>query len=80
MNEPQFGQTIKLIPKTRTGKNKLQNKRNLWRVTNVLESVICLNNDRGFCIAEINEEKRWPDSRWIRLPIDENFDWQILDN
>lgn len=81
MDKPKFGQIIKLIPKTRAGKNKLQNKTNLWRVTNILESVICLNNGPGFCIAEIpDRDKRWPDARWIRLPVDENFDWEIMDS
>jgi len=76
----QTGQLVELTPKTRRGKNALQNRTNAWRVAQVCDSVMCLNNNRGFMLVEARDDDRVPDVRWVELPIDKNFDWQLLDN
>jgi len=77
----QIGQLVELTPKTRRGKNALQNKTNVWKVAQVCDSVMCLNNNAGFMLVEVRDDDgRMPDVRWVESPTDKNFDWKLLDN
>ena len=80
MNVPQEGEVITLKPKTRKGKNGLQNRTNCWRVHEIRDSVMCLNNDRGAFLIELNEDhsptERFPNVKWITLPTDKDFEWE----
>ena len=77
MRQPKPGDRISLVALTRRGKNALQNKRNLWEVSRIQDNVICLGG-RGFHIWEMREDDKHPDGRWIALPDDPNFDWQLI--
>ncbi len=76
MKQPALQDRITLTPKTRRGKNALQNKTNLWEVTELRESVPCLDGP-GFCLTEVRKDDRALDCRWIELPVDKNFDWKL---
>ena len=77
----QIGQLVELTPKTRRGKNALQNKTNVWKVAQVCDSVMCLGDNAGFMLVEVrNDDRRMPDVRWVGSPTDKNFDWKLLDN
>lgn len=77
--QPQLEQIVTLTPKTRRGKNALQNKTNAWRVFDVSEHVACVGGP-AFGLFEVREDDRQPDCRWIALPVDKNFDWNLVDN
>lgn len=77
----QTGQLVELTPKTRRGKNALQLKTNVWLVTQVADTVMCLGHKPGFLLREErDDDERMPDMRWVELPVDKNFDWKELDN
>jgi len=77
----QTGQLVELTPKTRRGKDALQNKTNVWKVAQVCDSVMCLGDNAGFMLVEVrNDDGRMPDVRWVESPTDKNFDWKLLDN
>lgn len=62
---------LKLIPKTLRGKNKLQNKVNLWQK---LDTEVSFWKDREMiCIQEINPSKAYPDIRWVHPTRDLDF-------
>jgi hypothetical protein len=77
---PNEGDTIVLIPKTRKGKNRLQNNTNCWLVHKIQESVQRLRHTKGAFLIEINEDgsptERFPHVKWIALPTDQDFKWE----
>jgi hypothetical protein len=79
MITPVVGQIVRLTHKTRRGKNALQNKVNLWRVDKLTDDAFCFNHEPAFMLVEMRVDERSPDLRWIQLPVDKNFDWEILD-
>jgi hypothetical protein len=78
MKIPGIGQIVKLTPKTRRGKNALQTKVNRWRVDKHTADAMCFNHEPAFFLTELRDDTRSPDIRWIQLPVDKNFDWEIL--
>ena len=79
MERPKINDRVALKPKTRKGKNALQNKTNIWRVFDVSDRVMCLGA-AGFGLFEVRDDGRECDCRWIELPVDKNFDWNLVDN
>ena len=63
----ELGDKIKLIPKTRHGKNRVREHGDITVVTFIRESRFC---------AEI-PGKDW---RWIDNNDDLNFDWKVISN
>ena len=77
---PNVNDKLVLKPITRKGKNALQNKTNVWNVAQICDSVMCLNNNPGFMLVEVRSDDRMPDIRWLELPTDKNFEWNLVDN
>ena len=59
---------FKLIPKTLRGKNKLQNKVNLWKQIDTGAT-----QHGKISIQEVNPSKSQPDIRWVCLANDPDF-------
>ncbi len=68
----------KLIPKTLRGKNKLQNKVNLWE--QIETGSFFWNDKEKVCIQEINPAKAIPDSRWVHPTNDPDFTLEVVVN
>lgn len=58
---------VKLTPKTRRGKNALQNKGDTW----VVIRLGFFNNSGAMLLQEYGTVNL----RWVKLSQDENFDW-----
>ncbi len=76
---PNVNDKLVLKPITRKGKNALQNKTNVWRVFEVCEHAQCVGGP-AFGLFEVREDDRQPDCRWIALPTDKNFQWNLVDS
>ncbi len=61
-----IGDTIKLIPKTRHGKNRVHEHGNTASVVHMKTSSISVETPDG-------------DWRWIDLSDDRDFDWELTD-
>ncbi len=76
MNE---GDIIKLVPLTRAGKNKLQNKFNKWQVL-AFSNEVQFSSDKGWMmIVERRDDDRPPDVRWVQERNDKNFTFERID-
>ena len=68
---------MKLIPKTRHGKNKIHEAgTDEWQEVRRSDSVICFNGDPGIMIEPVVEDPdfaMWK-RRWIRTPVDPDFE------
>tara|TARA_R110002126_G_scaffold105861_2_gene240398 strand:+ start:4022 stop:4255 length:234 start_codon:yes stop_codon:yes gene_type:complete len=73
------GDVIKLTPKTRKGKNALQNKVNEWTVL-VFSPTVSFSFDKGWMmVVERREDDREPDVRWLQERDDKNFTFTMVE-
>lgn len=69
-----IGDIVKLKPKTRRGKNALQNKTNKWFVSEHTYNVL-FTTDVGpwVRLTEMRNDTLGPSIRWVHLKRDDNF-------
>jgi hypothetical protein len=69
---------MKLVPKTRKGKNRLHEAgTDEWRIVRRSDSVICFNGKPGILIEPVLEDRTKADnkSRWVLADNDPDFTW-----
>tara|TARA_R110002094_G_scaffold1901_6_gene8008 strand:+ start:4323 stop:4556 length:234 start_codon:yes stop_codon:yes gene_type:complete len=73
------GDIIELTPKTRKGKNALQNKVNEWAVL-IFSNEVAFSFDKGWMmIVERRDDDKEPDVRWVQEKGDKNFNFTPIE-
>ena len=66
--EIKVGQTVKLVAKTKHGRERLKRDGNIFVINRIMNSVPCLNS-AGIMITPPNGN-----SRWVAIPVDKDFE------